>query len=292
MQARSATPQRQWNQTVDRRLVHRDAVAEVLLTHVVPDGDGRFSIGAQWPRGHRVYRPDDLGRADPMLLLETVRQAGLAVSHLGFDVPSDWRSLMLDVGFDLLADDPGLCTDIGIALDCTEVRRRGAYLRAMTVTLTLCAGDRPFATGSGTVRWLPGSSYRAVRARSAPHPGPARSTAAAVPTRDRAVADSLLAAPGKDPLVRSVVVPLGHPVYFDHPLDHVPGMVLVDAAWQAVRDLLPDDVRLRRCRMSLPNFTELDSDVEVRLQPAGTEVGFEITQDGRPTATGSFELWN
>ena len=291
MQAQSPVPEHRWDQTVDRRLVHRDAVAEVLLTQVAPVGNDRFTICAQWPRGHRVFRPDEFGRADPMLLLETVRQAGLAVSHLGFGVPLDWRSLMLDVGFELLTDEPASRTEVVATLHCTDIRRRGTRLGSMTVRLTLGTDDRAFATGSGTVRWLPGSVYRALRARSMPQPGPGRADVFAVPTRDRAAADSLLAAPGGDPLVRVVVVPLGHPVYFDHPLDHVPGMVLVDAAWQAVRDLLPG-ARLQGCRMSLPAFTELGPVVQVRLQPASTEVRFRITQDDRPTATGSFVTWS
>ena len=75
-----------WTRTVDRALVHRDAIAEVLLTDVIQLSETEFVIGAQWPRSHRVYRPDTDGRHDPMLILETVRQTGLALSHVGFGV--------------------------------------------------------------------------------------------------------------------------------------------------------------------------------------------------------------
>lgn len=76
-----------WERTVDRALVHRDAIAEVLLTDIVQLDETSFEVAAQWSRSHRVYRPDRDGRHDPMLLLETVRQTGLALSHHGFGVP-------------------------------------------------------------------------------------------------------------------------------------------------------------------------------------------------------------
>ena len=74
--------------TIDRPLVHRNAIAEVLLTDVRQLSAIEFAVAAQWPRSHRVYRPDRDGRHDPMLTLETIRQAGLALSHFGYGVPS------------------------------------------------------------------------------------------------------------------------------------------------------------------------------------------------------------
>ena len=93
-----------WDHTIDRNLVHRNAIAEVLLTDLLQTGENTFLIGAQWSRSHRVYRPNATGRHDPMLILESIRQSGLAVSHQGFGVGFDQQSLMRDVGFTL---DPG-----------------------------------------------------------------------------------------------------------------------------------------------------------------------------------------
>jgi len=53
-----ASPQVQlsFNSIVPRHLVHRSALAEVLLTDWYPTGDNTYLCAAQWPRGHSLYR--------------------------------------------------------------------------------------------------------------------------------------------------------------------------------------------------------------------------------------------
>lgn len=317
-----AVPVPRWSSTIDRGLVHRNAVAEVLLTDVVPVTSRDFVVGAQWPRSHRVYRPDAQGRHDPMLLLETVRQVGLALSHSGFGVPLDQRSVMRDLDFRL---DPAReplarrrATDVTIEVHCENVTMRGGArpeLKGMTVVLALSAQGRRFATGTGTIRWLAPDSYERFRARAGLRPDwisrfaddrrpqLAAAPVSGEPTDFRDSIDSLIAAesaappavelPASRTAVRRLLVPLQHPVYFDHPLDHVPGMVLIDAAWQAVLAMRPrSGARLIGCRMDCPAFTELDDpvDIEVELPAVGHTARFAVNQRGRATATGSLEL--
>jgi hypothetical protein len=249
-----------------------------------------------------VYRPDEIGRHDPMLLLETVRQTGLALSHFGFAVTPDQRSVMRDVGFEL---DPRVeprallsATDVAISVECQDVIKRGTALRGMTVRLRFTADDVEFATGIGTIRWVPTATYVALRARSsnrldwdqlrwstASPPRP--------PSPTRAAADALLAPATTDLSLRRLVVPLDHPVYFDHTLDHAPGMLLIDAAWQAVLELRGDGARMVGCSMQCPAFTELGIDTDLRLLSIspGT-VGFAVEQHGKVTATGTLEVQN
>lgn len=295
--------QRRWDQTIDRRLVHRNSVAEVLLTDLARLGETDFSIAAQWPRSHRVYRLDRDGRHDPMLLLETVRQAGLAVSHFGFGVGFDQQSMMRDVGFEL---DPKLepravlaATNVSVALNCTDIIRRGDALRGMTVQLRFFTDDTLFATGSGSIRWVSVHTYSALRARSGPMRDPAggaRPTEPAPlpvrrPSPFRAADDALIAAAPGRPDDRQVVVPLDHPVYFDHPLDHAPGMLLIDAAWQAAMQLRGDTARLVECVMECPVFTELGVETHIRLAPAAADTTrFSVVQDGRSTASGMLRV--
>lgn len=311
-----------WNSTIDRTLVHRNSVSEVLLTDIVPVTGTDFLVGAQWPRSHRVYRPDSDGRHDPMLLLETVRQVGLALSHSAFGVGPEQRSMMRDLEFRL---DPrvepralGAATDVSVGVRCEDVTMRGAALKGMTVVLFLSAAGQPFATGTGTIRWLPSDSYARFRARSGLRddwrdrfpeaPGPDRTHSASIagqPTDFRTEADSLIAAqfpvlsavevvaPGSRKAVRQLLVPVDHPVYFDHPLDHVPGMVLIDAAWQAVLAMRPGfRARLLGCSMDCPAFTELDAaaNLEVELSALTGTALFEVRQRGKVTAAGTLRL--
>jgi hypothetical protein len=79
-----------FNQTVDRAVVHRSAVAEVFLTDLREIGLTRLLAGAQLPLTHGYYN-DHTGRdavVDPLLLLECGRQAGICGTHV-LGVPLD-----------------------------------------------------------------------------------------------------------------------------------------------------------------------------------------------------------
>lgn len=84
-----------FTQTVDRRVVHRSAVAEVFLTDLHEIGLTRLLVGAQLPLTHGYYN-DHLGwpvLVDPLLLLECGRQAGICGTHL-LGVPLDRTMLV------------------------------------------------------------------------------------------------------------------------------------------------------------------------------------------------------
>ncbi len=82
-------------------------------------------------------------------------------------------------------------------------------------------------------------------------------------------------------------VDLGDPIFFDHPLDHVPGMLLVAAILELAEHdsmLEPENVTFR---LTFAKFCELGAPVEVT---ATREVGgtsrIEVIQTGRSIATG------
>jgi hypothetical protein len=290
----------QWDRTIDRSLVHRDSIAEVLLTDLLQVDETEFLVAAQWPRSHRVYRPDGIGRHDPMLILESIRQTGLAVSHFGFGVGFDQQSLMRDVTFvlDQRTEPRALLrsTNIAITVSCREVIMRSGRLRGMTLDLSFAADDLPFASGSGTIRWISARSYAALRARGGTRLDwdQLRWSTTVPPRRPSAIragADALLTAESAPGPRRRLVVPLDHPVYFDHALDHAPGMLLIDAAWQAEFDQRGDGARLVGCALDCPTFTELGVDTDIVLKPISSDTTeFAVHQDGRSTATGYLKV--
>ena len=291
-----------WERTVDRALVHRNAIAEVLLTDIAQLDETSFEVAAQWSRSHRVYRPDPDGRHDPMVLLETVRQTGLALSHYGFGVPYEHKAVMHDVGFRIWPErEPRAvhsATNVAITVECEDVVLRGDQLRSMTVLLAMSADGVQFATGSGTLSWLPERTFYALRTRNGGPTLPASMPAGVPPaltpvaSRFRGTADALVVAEGRLRDRRRMLVPLDHPVYFDHPLDHVPGMLLIDAVWQAASSTPPArGLRLVECSMSCPAFTELFGDTWIFLEPNTTgQIGFRVEQDNRTTALGNLRL--
>lgn len=286
-----------WDHTIDRALVHRNSIAEVLLTDLIRLDQTELLVAAQWPRSHRVYRPDDYGRHDPMLILESIRQTGLAVSHYAFGVGFDQQSLMRDVGFvlDQRSEPRALLssTNLAIAVRCRDLITRADRLRGMTIELSFIADGLPFATGQGTVRWISAQSYSALRARTGVRlDWDQLRWSSVIPPRAassvRAADDVLLSRSTGLGTRRRLVVPLDHPVYFDHPLDHAPGMLLIDAAWQAVVEQRGDGARLVACTLDCSAFTELGLDTDIVLRQVSSDTtDFVVQQQGRQTASGS-----
>lgn len=285
-----------WSRTVNRQLVHRNALSEVLLTDIVRAGESSFEVAAQWPRSHRVYRPDSAGRHDPMLILETIRQTGLALSHFGFGVTAEQHSIMRDIGFELIPEHEPRAgfasTNLSISVECVDVRLLQGSLRTMTVILSFRSGGLTFATGTGTLTWMSASTFAAIRARHRPAAtAPTGRPPLPSPSAFRSAEDALIAAPDQEFPRRRLLIPLDHPVYFDHPLDHVPGLLLIDGVWQAATQTLPEGYRLRGCHMKCPAFTELSPDPLIELSSiAGDTIGFSVGQGEQVTTTGELRV--
>lgn len=83
-----------------------------------------------------------------------------------------------------------------------------------------------------------------------------------------------------------VRVDLQDPVFFDHPIDHVPGMLLVVAGLELAEHaamLRPANVSFR---LTFAKFCELDAPVEVSASRETGRKSLEFTQSGRSIARG------
>ena len=82
-------------------------------------------------------------------------------------------------------------------------------------------------------------------------------------------------------------VDLGDPVFFDHPLDHVPGMLLAVAVLELAERcsmLEPDNITFR---LTFTKFCELGAAVEVTAaREAGGTSRIKVIQSGRSIAAG------
>ncbi|MEV0639946.1 AfsA-related hotdog domain-containing protein [Streptomyces sp. NPDC050619] len=89
-----------------------------------------------------------------------------------------------------------------------------------------------------------------------------------------------------------LVVDEGDPFFFDHPLDHVPAMLLLDGAVRAARALdgpLADRPEVTRLWMQFDRFCEKDRPVRLRLGAAadpGHPVSIRVVQDGTDVCLG------
>jgi len=279
-----------FEQPVPRRFVHRQAVSEVLLTGFAADGEDRFLVAAQLPRGHSFYRSHG-GRHDPILLAETIRQTGLMIGHAGYGVPFGHAFIMDRLSYRIDAE--GLrCgsapAELVLAVTCHDVRRRGSRPASLSFTVELHRGLERIGTGTGSLTCLSPAVYARIRGLGgyhAPSPdGPAAldgaASPAALPTAVRpesvgrtSVEDVVLAElPGGPEGSWLLRADQSHPVLFDHPVDHLPGMVLVEAMRQALY-ARTGPVGPTELDVSFHAYAALDVPTVVRVLPAGPGPG-------------------
>ncbi len=236
--------------TVPRELVHRASVAEVLLTGWDRVDDTRFSVTAQLPRQHGFHVTVD-GCHDPLLITETIRQAGLLLAHAELGVPLEHQFLMWDLSADVVPEVlrvGGAPAALDIDVVCGDLKRRGGRLTGAHYDMVIRRDGEVAARGGATFTCASPAVYRRLRAAGrtgagAPVPLPLPSPAPPGEVGRGSAADVVLSPlPGADQLPGAgrwrLRADTTHPALFDHPVDHVPGMVLLEAARQATTALL------------------------------------------------------
>lgn len=224
--------------TVPRQLVHRAAVAETYLTGWNSTGDDRFTVSAQWPRAHGLHVSSDWSAYDPLLVVETVRQSGTLLMHACYDVPLDHQFVLQEFQADTFPAYLAvgvLPAELVIEVHFTEVRYRGTRPASARYTARVLRSGALVATADVAFTCVSAAVFRRLRGGRTPEavsavPVPPAIPAAAV---HRVLAADVVLAPSGRPGRWQLRVHTGHPVFFDHPLDHVPGMLLLEAARQA-----------------------------------------------------------
>lgn len=241
-----ATPRIRPDARVPREFVHRPVVDDILVTSWNRRDDSRFSLTAQWPHDHGYFGPDR-GRHPLILTGETIRQAGLLLSHTELGVPVGHHFILGDLVYtthpehlDVMGGRP---TPLTIDVTCSELRMRAGAMSSGRFDMTLRTAGRIVAEGHSHVTVASPAVYRRIRgerltARRSlgplPDPVPPRLTGSATE-------HEVLLSPTDRPdhwLLR--IVP-GHAAVVNPANDHVPGMVLLDAAQQAAQALTASD---------------------------------------------------
>ncbi|MER6677982.1 ScbA/BarX family gamma-butyrolactone biosynthesis protein [Streptomyces sp. NPDC000983] len=269
---------------VPRQLVHRAAVAETLLTGWHALGADQFAVSAQWPRAHQLHVTSDRTAYEPLLVTETVRQSGALLAHAAYEVPLGQRFVLQELRVttrpEQLRVGP-LPAEPALTVKVFDVRRRAGRPTAFRYDADVTIGGTHVAGGHIAVSWTSESVYRRLRGgRTAdsvtalpPPPGlPPGEVARTVP------ADVVLAPPAR-PGRWQLRVDTAHPVFFDHPLDHVPGMLLLEAARQAAHALggarcVPVSFHAsfaRYAELDLPTWIEAERGPDDQVQVLGIQ---------------------
>lgn len=288
-----------WSRTVPRELVHRTSTAEVLLTDVCPSLERNvFDAAASWPRSHPTFPRDGAYLHSPLILVETMRQLGIYLPLRHYGVPPGFRLLITDLFFRL---DPDLephatmnSTDVSCRAAVSDIRTGlEGTVTGLRMEVSMRVGTQVFARAGGGARFVSPARYaamRGVRATARP-PVPAGHCVRPDPERIGAGhARDVMIAVGDDGAVRLRPADPRHPFFFDHPSDHVPGMVLLEAARQAGA-LASDGLRVRPTagRLKAVSFAEFAPAARMLCVPHHRTCGFRVLQGDRYVAYGALE---
>ncbi|MGW4085762.1 ScbA/BarX family gamma-butyrolactone biosynthesis protein [Streptomyces sp. NPDC004822] len=225
--------------TVPRQLVHRASVAETFLTGAAGTGTDSFDVFAEWPRTHQLLVTPDRSAYQPLLVAETVRQAGTLLAHTAYDVPLGHhfvlRELAITTRPEHLAVGPSPAEPL-LRITVTDVTRRGGRPAGFRYEADVLLGSTSVATARVAATWTSEAVYRRLRGGRSASTVPVLPLPPGLPPAavGRASAADVVLAPATAPGRRQLRVDTGHAVFFDHPLDHIPGMLLLEAACQTL----------------------------------------------------------
>lgn len=258
---------------VDPAFLHKRVLSEVFLTHHRDAGDEhRFRLVI--PRGHStvtgIHVPTILG-------VEAIRQVGLALCQVHGAVPLDWVVVLQEASVAWGVSPPlwGASDHVELEALCriVDARLRGEVMTVIVARVEMLRDGKLIGTGGGSIRTLPRRGYEALRRHASA-------------TSDR------VRPGGASPLSRATIVEgrvravLGwthpDPFFFDHPVDHVPGMLFAQAALDAHAMLRGQPARA--VAVECTRFAELDDPVEITAEDDGARCVTVFEQYGRQVA--------
>ncbi|MFI5846102.1 ScbA/BarX family gamma-butyrolactone biosynthesis protein [Catenuloplanes sp. NPDC051500] len=305
---------------VSRHLVHRASIAEVFVTDSVALDDENYLVAAQLPRGHAIGENGTL--YDFQILVEAVRQAGVLIAHehLGIDLetPFIFRGLDLEV-LDLARLQIGASPGVAVIRTSVQVERTGAgRLRGLSFRGGVDLDGEPAVEGSGRLLFVTKGSYQALRKRgresklalNRPTMLPLNPAAPASVGRHnpRNVVITEPVPLGDRRIGASLVIDRRHPYLFDHPLDHVPGNLSLEACRQAALAAVGREYGLAVQSLTITGFAVefgefAETDLLTRLTAQVGELSYddrrgvvaapvvvELTQAGTALATAKVQV--
>jgi hypothetical protein len=260
-------------------LVRKASTHETLVTAWSRLSQSAQQVTVRWPREHGFYTQD--GRYSPLLLAESLRQALALLTHQAHEIPLGhrlgWEQLRLHIDPAAL-DAHGTRAPQPVTLVVTHPgvrRRRMGSVHLSSHVQALRAGVR-IAHAHVEYTTHPPRLYDRLRG---PYADAAHAFARALPPAPPVAAHQVgrlddhhvVLSPTPSPLAWYLRADTAHTVLFDHPHDHVPGMVLLEAALQAAQAASPHPVDATAFDTRFLRYVELDRPCLVTAQPGTAE---------------------
>ncbi|MEJ8645421.1 ScbA/BarX family gamma-butyrolactone biosynthesis protein [Streptomyces sp. MS1.HAVA.3] len=270
----SASPIAALSSALPREYVHKSAHSEVLLTGWRPVAPDEYVVTAQWPRAHSFYTPDG-GHHDPLLLAESVRQAIPLLSHVAYDVPFGHRQIWDTFSYSTNPEAlvvGSVPADIVLHIRCSGIARRGRRLAGLTMHVTATRDGEYLGTAEAGFTNQPEAVYQRLRGRNADLDQVAARVIPLPLTPRRVGRDrfhDVVLSPTSSTRRTQLRADINHPILFDHPVDHAPGMLLLEAVRQAAYcSAFPRRGVLTAMEMRFFRYAELNSPCWIETTPA------------------------
>ncbi|MFF1923724.1 ScbA/BarX family gamma-butyrolactone biosynthesis protein [Streptomyces sp. NPDC058221] len=254
-------------------MAHRPDQQDAFPTGLTRLTDSQFSVPAHWPTPHRFFSPVTGGYQDPLLIAESIRQTTMLIAHSEFGVPLDASFVMWQLHYAseaqclVLGEDPW---DLTMEVTCSRIQYRARRLGSMDVDFLFHRRGTLFATGGGRISVTSAAIYQRLRGhRSAMLDAripllPAVAPHAVGRTSERDV----VLAPAPAPDTWELRVDTRHPTLYSHPNDHVPGILLMEAARQAAQAFSPGRTFLpASMEADFLQYVELDRPCRIEALP-------------------------
>jgi len=303
---------------VSRTLTHRASVGEVLPTDTLAVDDNHFLVAAQTPRSHLLFNDGPDRRHDLLVVVETVRQGGTVVAHRFLDMPLDRAFVLRSAEVEVVDVDAWRTrptpSQLVAELRLSDVLRRDGVIARMSAEATVTIDGALAARGGGAMVAVPLGAYRAVRPPTRKRPRPTATAKPALPpnqvgrrnSRNVVISRPVPVGEGGSRACELLVDPT-HPHFFDHPQDHVPGTLMVEAYRQAAvavgADLLvadADDLFVIGCSTTFLRYAELGTPTVCTVTPGEISLPAEgcptvpleltLSQSNATVATASLRL--
>lgn len=283
-----------WESSLPASRFRKRAIEQIFVTDWMRGpGEDYSTIAAQLPLAHARFSDSVTPYHDILLIGEIMMQAGLMSAWKILGITPDQMFLVreLRIALDPLENNrssPGNC-DMTIAQDRSSDFKRGRLGRMVGGRLNArCAiGGRPSGTCEVIGAWVTGETQQGLRGQRAVDP-------ATIAPRDPDLGLELNT--GKVDPRNSVITPTretgaprcweatlvvdpADPTFFDPPVDHVPGLLMLDGLQQlavaaACRHLGsgPEHVKVTSMDMKFARFCEFAPEITCAL---------ELDEDGR-----------
>ncbi|QLE75545.1 hypothetical protein FGW37_31685 [Streptomyces rectiverticillatus] len=235
---------------IAKELVHLSFDDAVYLTGCEQQDATHYTVSAVWP-AHTAHRiPGHGTHYETLAVAQTIRQAGLFLAHTAYAAPLDHATLLRTFSYTLNTDaavDTHRATPLHINITATPTTTRNKRTTALHLHMTVTAagsgsgdaGDADsetvLATGETDFEWIPPMVYR--RLRGAYHRPPTTLPPVTPPLPPvqvgRTTPDEVVLTPTAQPRTWQLRHTFDNTVLYDHAVDHVPGLVLIEAANQA-----------------------------------------------------------